>query len=145
MKRRLRKWCNRLKILILFWNSWYFFDAVLNGNSVTQCSKWYDCAFVLIEKTVEKVDRKPLLYRKTQKKRKPKPFDFGYWQGREDSNPRPTVLETGTLPTELHPCALDYYLTFFSILQVFFWKKLHFLLFLFDFLLIYMIFCLLKR
>jgi hypothetical protein len=48
---------------------------------------------VLIEKTVEKVDRKPLLYRKTQKKRKPKPFDFGYWQGREDSNPRPTVLE----------------------------------------------------
>ena len=59
---------------------------------------------MLIEKTVEKVDRKPLLYRKTQKKRKPKPFDFGYWQGREDSNPRPTVLETGTLPTELYPC-----------------------------------------
>ncbi len=27
-----------------------------------------------------------------------------FWQGREDSNPRPTVLETGTLPTELHPC-----------------------------------------
>ena len=64
------------------------------------------------------------------------------WQGREDSNPRPTVLETGTLPTELHPCALDYYITFFSILQVFFWKKLHFLLFLFDFLLISIIFCL---
>ncbi len=29
---------------------------------------------------------------------------FLFWQGREDSNPRPTVLETGTLPTELHPC-----------------------------------------
>ena len=26
------------------------------------------------------------------------------WQGQEDSNPRPTVLETGTLPTELYPC-----------------------------------------
>ena len=114
---------------MLFWRSWYFFDAVLNGNSVTQCSKWYDCAFVLIEKTVEKVDRKPFLYRKTQKKRKPKPFDFGYWQGREDSNPRPTVLETGTLPTELHPYALDYYNTFFSILQVFFWKKFYFIYF----------------
>ena len=75
---------------------------------------------MLIEKTVEKVDRKPLLYRKTQKKRKPKPFDFGYWQGREDSNPRPTVLETGTLPTELHPCAPDYYITLFLFLQVFF-------------------------
>ncbi len=27
-----------------------------------------------------------------------------FWQGQEDSNPRPTVLETGTLPTELYPC-----------------------------------------
>ena len=26
------------------------------------------------------------------------------WQGQEDSNPRPTVLETGTLPAELYPC-----------------------------------------
>ena len=25
------------------------------------------------------------------------------WQGQEDSNPRPTVLETGTLPAELYP------------------------------------------
>ena len=57
---------------------------------------------MLIEKTVEKVDRKPLLYRKTQKKRKPKPFDFGYWQGREDSNLRPTVLEW--LSMSAKPC-----------------------------------------
>ena len=27
------------------------------------------------------------------------------WQGRKDSNPRPMVLETSTLPTELHPSA----------------------------------------
>ena len=26
-----------------------------------------------------------------------------FWQGQEDSNPRPTVLETGTLPAELYP------------------------------------------
>ena len=25
------------------------------------------------------------------------------WQGREDSNPGPAVLETAALPTELHP------------------------------------------
>ena len=25
------------------------------------------------------------------------------WQGRQDSNPRPAVLETAALPTELHP------------------------------------------
>lgn len=25
------------------------------------------------------------------------------WQGRRDSNPRPSVLETDALPTELHP------------------------------------------
>jgi hypothetical protein len=31
--------------------------------------------------------------------------DCKTWQGQEDSNPRPTVLETGTLPTELYPCA----------------------------------------
>lgn len=26
-----------------------------------------------------------------------------YWQGRQDSNLRPSVLETDALPTELHP------------------------------------------
>ena len=26
------------------------------------------------------------------------------WQGRRESNPRPSVLETGALPIELHPC-----------------------------------------
>jgi hypothetical protein len=26
------------------------------------------------------------------------------WQGRQDSNPRPAVLETAALPAELHPC-----------------------------------------
>src|SRR6185312_17430423 len=28
---------------------------------------------------------------------------FGTWQGRRDSNPRPSVLETDALPAELHP------------------------------------------
>ena len=32
-------------------------------------------------------------------------FERTTWQGQEDSNPRPTVLETGTLPAELYPCA----------------------------------------
>ena len=41
------------------------------------------------------------------------------WQGQEDSNPRPTVLETGTLPAELYPCIrrirrVSYYITFAS-------------------------------
>src|SRR5579884_1501312 len=30
---------------------------------------------------------------------------WGSQQGRRDSNPRPTVLETAALPTELRPCA----------------------------------------
>jgi site-specific DNA recombinase len=29
------------------------------------------------------------------------------WQGRQDSNPRPTVLETAALPTELLPCEAE--------------------------------------
>ena len=49
-----------------------------------------------------------------------KTWTLSFWQGREDSNPRPTVLETGTLPTELHPYALVYYITYFLLLQVFF-------------------------
>ena len=28
---------------------------------------------------------------------------FYLWQGQKDSNPRPMVLETSTLPTELYP------------------------------------------
>ena len=30
------------------------------------------------------------------------------WQGRQDSNPRPAVLETAALPTELHPYATEF-------------------------------------
>lgn len=29
------------------------------------------------------------------------------WQGQQDSNPRPTVLETVALPTELYPCVSE--------------------------------------
>ena len=32
-------------------------------------------------------------------------FDHTTWQGQQDLNPRPTVLETATLPTELYPYA----------------------------------------
>ena len=49
----------------------------------------------------------------------------GFWQGQEDSNPRPTVLETGTLPAELYPCVrfsrnANYYTTVFWKLQYLF-------------------------
>ena len=54
-------------------------------------------------------------------------FDHTTWQGQEDSNPRPTVLETGTLPAELYPYVdfvnTSYYITLFAGLQVFFEKK----------------------
>ena len=50
-----------------------------------------------------------------------------FWQGQEDSNPRPTVLETGTLPAELYPYVdfvnTSYYITLFVGLQAFFEKK----------------------
>ena len=32
-------------------------------------------------------------------------FSEFFWQGQKDSNPRPLVLETSTLPTELYPYA----------------------------------------
>ena len=32
------------------------------------------------------------------------------WQGRQDSNLQPTVLETATLPIELRPSARKYYI-----------------------------------
>ncbi len=40
-------------------------------------------------------------YEKTRDGMKP---SLVFWQGQKGSNPRPTVLETGTLPTELYPC-----------------------------------------
>src|SRR3990167_1148820 len=36
-----------------------------------------------------------------------KPRLGGEWQEWRDSNPRPSVLETDALPTELHSCALS--------------------------------------
>ena len=63
------------------------------------------------------------IYIPAKRKSPRKTWTLSFWQGREDSNPRPTVLETGTLPTELHPCALKYYITLFFILQVFFEKS----------------------
>ena len=36
--------------------------------------------------------------------KKSKSFDLDFWQGQKDLNPRPMVLETSTLPTELYPC-----------------------------------------
>ena len=38
------------------------------------------------------------------KTKKPPSATFCFWQGQKDSNPRPMVLETSTLPTELYPC-----------------------------------------
>ncbi len=33
------------------------------------------------------------------------------WQGQKDLNPRPLVLETSTLPTELYPCVVSFFTT----------------------------------
>ena len=38
-----------------------------------------------------------------EKNKSPSLSTWTFWQGRKDSNPRPMVLETSTLPTELHP------------------------------------------
>ena len=59
------------------------------------------------------------------KKKEPETSRFRpLWQGQEDSNPRPTVLETGTLPAELYPCAANhcvhYYITSRGKLQALF-------------------------
>src|SRR6185437_9657355 len=35
-------------------------------------------------------------------------FNRAAWQGRQGSNPRPPVLETGALPAELHPSGSGY-------------------------------------
>ena len=52
---------------------------------------------------------------------------LSFWQGQKDSNPRPMVLETSTLPTELYPCVhfcnAQYYIIVLSKLQVFFQKN----------------------
>ena len=47
-------------------------------------------------------------------------YPFLFWQGQKDLNPRPMVLETSTLPTELYPYALVYYSIYFYVLQAFF-------------------------
>ena len=52
-----------------------------------------------------------VLHHGAQRKRKSPMLTHGtlpFWQGQEDSNPRPTVLETGTLPAELYPCVVDF-------------------------------------
>ena len=57
---------------------------------------------------------------------------FLFWQGQKDSNPRPMVLETSTLPTELYPCVhfcnAQYYIIVLSKLQAFFQKNFIFFL-----------------
>ena len=40
-----------------------------------------------------------------------------FWQGQKDLNPRPMVLETSTLPTELYPCVLCYYTRLLPVCQ----------------------------
>ena len=46
--------------------------------------------------------------------------DLNVWQGRKDSNPGHPVLETGVLPTELHPYGLyDYSICFLEMQDLF--------------------------
>ena len=40
-----------------------------------------------------------------------------FWQGQKDLNPRPMVLETSTLPTELYPYKRKYYTKLYCICQ----------------------------
>ena len=78
--------------------------------------------------------KKPLIYKDfrlifNDKKKTVGRYDcinllFLVWQGQKDSNPRPMVLETSTLPTELYPCVFRgfplqhcYYSTYPRILQ----------------------------
>ena len=63
---------------------------------------------------------KPFRFKSQQKEKPTKNVDFSFWQGQKDLNPRPMVLETSTLPTELYPYALVYYSTYFYVLQAFF-------------------------
>ena len=54
-----------------------------------------------------------------------------FWQGRKDSNPGHPVLETGVLPTELHPYArIILYQLFFCLSRCFEKKIVGFLAFL---------------
>jgi hypothetical protein len=57
------------------------------------------------------------LYKKIekQKPRKTPRLLALLWQGRQESNPQPSVLETDALPIELLPCALrtDIILTYY--------------------------------
>ena len=46
-----------------------------------------------------------------------------FWQGQKDLNPRPMVLETSTLPTELYPCATGYIIPYFFKKSKGFFKK----------------------
>ncbi len=63
-----------------------------------------------------KRDDMPLLSQWIKKFDKPKLVEF-FWQGRKDLNPRPMVLETSTLPTELHPYKHWYYTRFYEVCQ----------------------------
>ena len=47
----------------------------------------------------------PSTHAKNKRNRPLRDLFLLFWQGRKDSNPRPMVLETSTLPTELHPSA----------------------------------------
>ncbi len=40
-----------------------------------------------------------------------------FWQGQKDLNPRPMVLETSTLPTELYPYEQRYYTKLLRLCQ----------------------------
>ena len=53
---------------------------------------WHQIVQSLIYSTVENFDR---------------PESLRKWQGQKDLNPRPTVLETVALPTELYPYTFE--------------------------------------
>ncbi len=89
---------------------------------LANCRRWQFAGFFIAK------------VRTNKNKRHRKSGAFCFWQGQKDSNPRPLVLETSTLPAELYPCTTRGIIThFFEFCKPFFkkfrlrWANTHFL------------------
>ena len=78
-----------------------FFDYFCLVTSKWRPNGWH---YTEIDGTKSKTLTVPSKRKKSSKPLEIQAFQrLLFWQGRKDSNPRPMVLETSTLPTELHP------------------------------------------
>ncbi len=53
--------------------------------------------------TVSHTKKQAPYQKKRKRQQNPLPYMYPLWQGQQDLNPRPAVLETAALPTELYP------------------------------------------